>query len=250
MEPNQNNLDPYQPQAPQPIRPDFTQPAPPPPPTPSQPVEIKETRKLKWTYVLIVFLILVILGLVGFILMSRNKTNPTPTPEKVVVNTPSPSPDPMANWENYDNNRFGFSMRYPNDFQFKQELGENRNIEATQETALYQIIEFDDTAKNDSNLIINLGENSNFPTNESYINFIKTKRGIKEDIKDINIDGISGVLYTYIGGAPGTTDSFYNSTLEFAKNSKTYTFTLTNLESDGSSEELLKEIASTIKFTN
>jgi len=73
------------------------------------------------------FLLLVIVGAAGFLLgksLSQSKTpslplisqvspSPTPTPENPIS---TPTPDPTANWKTYVNNKYNYSIKYPEDW--------------------------------------------------------------------------------------------------------------------------------------
>jgi len=71
---------------------------------------------------IIMFLILGIFlftGLVfaSYLLASNKQAQPTPTSSPLTL--PTSTPDPTTNWKTYTDTKYGFSMKYPEDWEFK-----------------------------------------------------------------------------------------------------------------------------------
>ncbi len=120
------NVDPFQPQAPQTVSPPYQpqpyQPEPQPvaPPPPSAPEEYK-SRKIKWTYLLIVLLAIIVLALLGFIYIKENQPStpaPTPTPEAKTTATPTPEATSSADtsdWKEFKT--LTYTFKYPSEWE-------------------------------------------------------------------------------------------------------------------------------------
>jgi len=104
----------------------------------SPPVQesVQEKKSNKWLIIGLGVFALVALGTAGIFAyqnyqLKEQVVKPSPSPEVVptkapqptptptnTISTPSPTPtaDPTANWEIYENNNYGFSFKYPNNF--------------------------------------------------------------------------------------------------------------------------------------
>jgi hypothetical protein len=206
--------------------------------------------KNKWILIGLGVILLMLLTSSAYYLggRSKNQTSNIPYPMPLTESSAtSPSPvNEISKWKTYENQRFSFSLKLPENFKLRQELNEDRNIEATQETALYQVVIFD-SSENNMSLIINLGENSNFPTNESYRDFIMKNYG-EQEFKDLLVDGVNAVYYTTLAGGTGQSEPDYHAVVQFARNSKTYDFSLDSNKSLGPQEELIEKILSSLSF--
>ena len=62
-----------------------------------------------------IFIILLIAGVVGGYLIGSGKLN---LPQKQVTQTETSKVDEIANWKTYTNTKYGYSIKYPNDWDY------------------------------------------------------------------------------------------------------------------------------------
>lgn len=95
---------------------------------PSPPAEQKPPRPFflnKIFLAIIVLMILLIGGGTYLVLNSQNK--PSPTVSKITpTSTPPLTPDPTANWKVYANSEYGYSIKYPQDWQIVEDKDADR----------------------------------------------------------------------------------------------------------------------------
>jgi len=106
----------------------------------NQSIESKHSRKKITTALLLIAALLVLLS-VGIALVFLKQQNPvslipssiTPTPTPIPESTPAPSSD----WLTYRNDEYGFEFKYPNEWIYKEDQGENFNILLSPEEGFY-----------------------------------------------------------------------------------------------------------------
>lgn len=96
---------------------------------PQQPIPSKSGGSLKW--LLIVLVIVIVLG-GGYLLYAKygGGTTPVASPSPVATVTASPiatvnptaSTSVPADWKTYTNETYGFSFKYPNDYQYEESI--------------------------------------------------------------------------------------------------------------------------------
>lgn len=103
-----------------------TPPTPEPTQPPTQPIPVPEQPNNKISQKLfipsVVLLLIITVVLVAFKFIKTKKvTAPQPTPTALTQTTPSPTLDPTANWKTYTNNTYGFSFKYPSDWDITEQ---------------------------------------------------------------------------------------------------------------------------------
>lgn len=211
---------------------DPVQPTPPPAQTPSQsvipppPADPIPDHSVHFTKYLWIFLaILVAITAIGstFYLLNRNQTKPTPT----VQTSPTPTPDPTANWKTYNDTKYGFSFKFPQNFSLHFYVQEGPYLSIGPDV--------DHPSKYDSQYI----------TVEIATSY---KADPNEQSEKIFIGNVEGLFIKHIG-CPGGPD--YCEKAIANVNGKSYIIELSEGQGlKGIPESLFLQILSTFKFTN
>lgn len=200
-------------------------------------------------FIPILILILIIVAALGGYLVYQNQSSakpfrPLPTAAPDIKS--SPTPDETANWKTYTNQKFLFSLSYPeNIFKFFERQIEN-------ETDLFlRLSNLNDERESEIRMYVQVSQNNN--TMEDYLNKELNK---SSDKQAFTINGISGFSYYHnpVGssGLPEVPTVFsYNF---FIKNKNNlYQISLTTEKGEEYLKEkkaLFNQILSTFKFTN
>jgi len=177
-------------------------------------------------------------------------TQPTPTPEVVAT----PTPDPTADWKTYTNTKYGYSIKYPNDWMINRGPGNVSDAELVKQRGIdfYSL----ETALSDVSLIIDTnelhptGEEANCQTLEGCISGVsQTFPGevSSSETQNITFLGESAVVKIY----DRTTESYIqtNYHLFFLKNGDFYHLHFYSpKESYNQNKDALNLILSTFRF--
>ena len=125
----------------------------------------------------IALLVLALVGVGAYFLGSR-KTATTVTPEPVLTQIPTPTPDSTANWKIYTTREYGYSVKYPPDWEVVEAKPPNTpdwTHNTLQENQLHEVTFFKERTDLKiwpSNFIISVNKNpNNFDTESWALNY-------------------------------------------------------------------------------
>ena len=168
---------------------------------------------------------------------------PTSTP----IAIPTVDPSITANWKTYTNTKYGFQLKYPNEWKSSGE--QNGRVGPLQETYTTSI---NFTLDNEITLFLSLtAGNPNFVDNDSYLNFLSGGDIVKSGLREIYVNNIKALLSTGLAVPAGERGPKYNSSgASFFNKGKTYHVEVYDSKKNGDQEQVLKLILSTFKFTD
>lgn len=180
---------------------------------------------------------------------SRDEQTPQPSPSS------SPSLDETANWKTYTSTKYGFTLKYPNDWEIKSEneIVDSVTTKTTLQSSDLTIKEINipgvggEQVTNGSKLEISASNNENFKSYEQLKDFMENKYtgfplNYFTSSREIIVDGVKSIIKS---GRTVTTLALGSSFGYFFKNGVTYQLTFTNVQDD---DRIFIQILSTFKF--
>lgn len=208
--------------------------------------QIKRTSTSLFPKHLTLFLVTLIAALLasaGTYLALKQSNPPPQTISQIPSPSPTPTPDPTADWKTYSSNKFGFSVRYPNDP--KIFLSQNRDNNGF--TLFSYNINFGVHAKEEYVQIMD----KPFPTKFESLDFPGNIPPLTNKRK-ITVNGIEALRADAVGKYERDFDL---DIVIFANESAIYSFYLDRSAATSSKtlirdEKIFDQILSTFKFTD
>lgn len=222
----------------------------------------KQSLFQRWLPTIVGVAIVLVAG--GAILAYQNfwRTNPNPNPAvytptetstPITNSTPTLTPDQAADWKNYTNNQYGFSIQYPQDWRSEGQAVPPSNTDQYGNVSypkysdlksegiepLYKVLFF--PANSQNGIVISINNNSkNYPLNQ-YFEIMNRliPTGFPTSGKEVSVGEISGIKVSV-----GCCSNPLIPIVYFEKNNKIY-----SISSGGKYEEILNQMLSTFKFS-
>ena len=148
----------------------------------------EKRRDQKFYYIIFGVFILILLLVVGYFVFYKNDGAETSIEkEEATENVDSGGEIDISNWQTYENEEYGFSLKYPEGWE-KNEVDETRILLS----GVYK--EFSPQIRVEGELIVELFESNNQSLNEWINNYKKLDEGLdQKSEKEIKIDSENGI---------------------------------------------------------
>ena len=190
-------------------------------------------------------LILGLVGLVAYLVLKQQTPSLYPSP------TPTQTPDPIANWKTYNDSTYGFSIRYPPGWIYKNGCEGGTDVYPCFHTSDFKVgpagVLFGNPIAG-GEIILGVKENQNSP-----LACPENRYGYKFPCSQIKLGNIEGWHSIVEGSLETPSYPFAGNTIYFwfLHNNKQFMFTgYYNDESREEIQEVFDQILSTFQFTN